>query len=160
MRRQLTEHADGSLELDEPKTARSRRLVTLPEIAVGALVEHRARLEVLPLPSRPVFTSSRGKPLRKSNLMRRWFRPLLERAALPRIRFHDLRHTHATLLLTQGVNPKVVQERLGHSQIGITLDTYSHVVPTLQRDAAEKIDGLLRPRGAQTSNASSRLKRP
>ena len=83
VRRQLTEHADGSLELDEPKTARSRRLVTLPEIAVGALVEHRARLGVVPLSSRLVFTGARGKPLRKSNLLRRWFHPLVERARIP-----------------------------------------------------------------------------
>ena len=67
---------------------------------------------------------------------------LVKRAGLPRIRFHDLRHTHATLLLTLGVNPKVVQERLGHSQISMTLDTYSHVVPSLQRDAARRIDDL------------------
>ena len=85
---------------------------------------------------------TRGGPLHESNLLRRWWHPLLERAGLPRMRFHDLRHTHATLLLTQGVNPKVVQERLGHSQISMTLDTYSHVVPSLQRDAARRIDDL------------------
>ena len=60
------------------------------------------------------------------------------------IRFHDLRHTSATLLLAAGVHPKVVQERLGHSQIGITLDTYSHVVPTMQLEAAGKLDAILR----------------
>jgi integrase len=60
------------------------------------------------------------------------------------IRFHDLRHTSATLLLAAGVHPKVVQERLGHSQIGITLDTYSHVVPSMQLEAASKLDTLMR----------------
>jgi integrase len=72
------------------------------------------------------------------------FKPLLDVADLSVIRFHDLRHTSATLLLAAGVHPKVVQERLGHSQIGITLDTYSHVVPTLQLEAATKLDALMR----------------
>ncbi len=63
---------------------------------------------------------------------------------LPSIRFHDLRHSAATLFLSQGVHPKVVQERLGHSQISVTLDTYSHVLPTLQKEAAQKIDDVLR----------------
>lgn len=67
--------------------------------------------------------------------MRRDFHRLLERAGLPRIRFHDLRHCHATLLLQQGVHPKVVQERLGHANISMTLDTYSHVVPGMQEEA-------------------------
>jgi len=82
--------------------------------------------------------------LRKNNLIRRWFKPLLEKAGLPEIRFHDLRHTAATLLLTLGVHPKVVQERLGHSQISVTLDTYSHVLPSLQKQAASKLDAMFR----------------
>ena len=64
---------------------------------------------------------------------------------MPDIRFHDLRHTAATLLLQQGVNPKVVQERLGHSDVTLTLNTYSHVMPSMQDDAAEKLDQLLVP---------------
>jgi integrase len=75
-----------------------------------------------------VFCDTQGGPLRKSNLLRRSFLPLLKRARLPAIRFHDLRHTAATLLLARGVHPKIVQERLGHSQISLTLDTYSHVL--------------------------------
>ena len=90
-----------------------------------------------------VFTDTKGGPIRKSNLLRRSFKPLLKRAGLPEIRFHDLRHTSATLLLAAGVHPKVVQERLGHSTISLTLDTYSHAVPTMQRDAAERMDGLI-----------------
>jgi integrase len=74
--------------------------------------------------------------------VRRSFKPLLKEAGLPDIRFHDLRHTAATLLLAKGVHPKIVQERLGHSSINLTLDTYSHVMPTLQRDAADKLDEL------------------
>ncbi len=143
VRRQLLEHADGKLEPGGLKTPKSRRLVDLPETAVRALEAHfKAGLQPPPADAF-VFTDSKGGPVRKSNLLRRWFHPLLERAGLPRIRFHDLRHTHASLLLAQGVNPKVVQERLGHSQISMTLDTYSHVVPSLQRDAARRIDDLL-----------------
>ena len=76
-------------------------------------------------------------------MMRRSFQLLLKKAGLPPIRFHDLRHTAATLLLASGVHPKVVQERLGHATIAITLDTYSHVTPTMQRDAATQLDALL-----------------
>ena len=97
----------------------------------------------LPYPGNLVFTDTKGGPIRKTNLLRRSFRPLLERAGLPRIRFHDLRHTSATLLLAEGVHPKVVQERLGHSNISLTLDTYSHAVPTMQRDAADRMDDLI-----------------
>jgi integrase len=78
--------------------------------------------------------------------MRRSFYPLLERAGLPRMRFHDLRHTAATLLLAQGVHPKIVQEMLGHSTISLTLDTYSHVIPGLQEEAAAKMEALLASR--------------
>ncbi len=91
-----------------------------------------------------VFCDTKGGPIRKNNLIRRWFKPLLEKAGLPEIRFHDLRHTAATLLLTLGVHPKVVQERLGHSQISVTLDTYSHVLPSLQKQAASKLDAMFR----------------
>jgi hypothetical protein len=70
----------------------------------------------------------------------------LKRVGLPDIRFHDLRHTSATLLLSQGVHPKIVQERLGHSQIGVTMDTYSHVLPTMQREAAGKMNAILAAR--------------
>jgi integrase len=76
------------------------------------------------------------------NLRRRSFQPLIERAEVPRVRFHDLRHTAATLLMIQGVHPRVVQEMLGHSSVNVTLDTYSHVSEDLQRDAAAKMDAL------------------
>ena len=142
VRRQLIE-CGAPPELSELKTPRSRRRVDLPALAVEALSEHRRRLGALPHPVNLVFTDTLGGPIRKSNLLRRSFRPLLERAGLPRIRFHDLRHTSATLLLAAGVHPKVVQERLGHSTISLTLDTYSHAVPTMQRDAADRMDGLI-----------------
>jgi len=76
-----------------------------------------------------VFTTEAGTPINPSNLRQRSFAPLLKRAGLPHIRFHDLRHTCATLLLSKDVHPKFVQELLGHASIAITLDTYSHAVP-------------------------------
>jgi integrase len=90
-----------------------------------------------------LFCDSQGGPLRKSNVIRRAWKPLRAAAGIPPVRFHDLRHTSATLLLAENVHPKVVQEWLGHSKISLTMDTYSHVLPSLQRDAARKLDGLL-----------------
>jgi len=133
----------GRLWLDEPKTAKARRTVDLSAVAVVALREHRERMLTEGYLQEFVFCDSDGGPVRKSNLVRRSFLPLLKRAGLQRIRFHDLRHTAATLLLLQGIHPKVVQERLGHSQISITLDTYSHVLPSMGREAAAKLDALL-----------------
>ncbi|MBC7542219.1 MAG: site-specific integrase [Candidatus Sericytochromatia bacterium] len=90
-----------------------------------------------------VFSDTRGGLLRKSNLVRRSFQPLLEKAGLPRFRFHDLRHTHASFLLREGTSPKVVQEFLGHSRIDLTMDVYSHTLPTMQGEAAAKWDAAL-----------------
>lgn len=91
-----------------------------------------------------VFRSVTGTPLRRYNLVPRSFKPLLERAGLSRsVRFHDLRHTAATLLLSKGVNPKVVQEMLGHSTVTITLDTYSHVLPDMQERAVSAMEDAL-----------------
>ncbi len=73
------------------------------------------------------------------------FKSVLKLAGLPNIRFHDLRHTAATLMLQQGVHPKIVQARLGHSDITLTLNTYSHVLPSMQEEAADKLDELLTP---------------
>jgi integrase len=89
-----------------------------------------------------IFTSTIGTPIHPRNLVRH-FHGVLEAAGLPRKRFHDLRHTCASLLLVQGVQPRVVMEILGHSQISITMDTYSHVMPTLQQDAASRMNALL-----------------
>ena len=90
-----------------------------------------------------MFTSVTGTPLDVGNLTHRSFRPLLERAGLPRIRFHDLRHTCATLLLSENVNPKIVQEMLGHANISITMDTYSHVLPSMQEAAVSAMESAL-----------------
>ena len=83
-----------------------------------------------------------GAALHSSNFLQRSFYPLLERAGLPRIRFHDLRHSAATLLLGLGIHSKIVSELLGHSQIGITLDLYSHVTATMQQEAVRALEGL------------------
>ena len=92
-----------------------------------------------------VFSTPEGKPLRPNTVSRAW--PMLAaRAGLKVIRLHDARHTHASLMLKQGVHPKIVQERLGHASIQITLDTYSHVAPGLQEAAAESFDKLVSPK--------------
>ena len=133
----------------EPKSAKGRRLVEMPQMAMDALQEHRKRMLTEGHAGCPwVFCNEAGKPIDKNNLVRRSFKPLLKRAELPDIRFHDLRHTHATLLLLAGEHPKVVQERLGHATISITLDTYSHVMPSMQKDAATKIGNLFRAESA------------
>ena len=90
-----------------------------------------------------VFCDTQGGPIRKSNLLRRSFKPLLKKAGLPPIRFHDLRHTCATLLLTQGVPLRVVQEILGHTLFSTTADIYAHVLPVLMADAADKMNNAL-----------------
>jgi integrase len=90
-----------------------------------------------------IFTTEAGDAIEASNLRRRSYKPLLAQAGLDEIRFHDLRHTAATLMLEKGIHPKIVSEMLGHSKISTTLDLYSHVTPTLQRQAATAMDELL-----------------
>ena len=143
VRRQLLQESKGKPVLGQLKTVKSRRLVVLPQIAITALRNHKAKLKVAHLPTALVFTGTQGAALRKNNLLRRWYHPLIKKAGLPRMRFHDLRHTHATLLLSQGIHPKVVQERLGHSSVMMTLDTYSHVTSSLQAEAAVQLDAAL-----------------
>lgn len=132
--------ADGH-SFRPPKSKRSRRRVSLTSLAVAALREHRARQaeERLALGGAwtdldLVFPTCLGTPQRPANL-RRSFRALLVSAGVRRVRFHDMRHTAATLLLLKGVHVKVVSELLGHSTIALTLDTYSHVLPDMQAQA-------------------------
>ena len=140
----------NGLRFGPPKTKSSRRSVALPTRTVRGLRAHRARqaeeriaIGAAWLDGALVFTTERGSPIEASNLRRRSFQPLLIRAGLESIRFHDLRHTAATLMLEQGIHPKVVSEMLGHSRISTTLDLYSHVTPSLQRGAAIAMDQLL-----------------
>jgi integrase len=139
----------GRLILSEPKR-KSRRTLNLPRACVSGLLEHRALQEQERLLAGSrwregdyVFTSGIGTPLEPRNLERAYGQ-ILALAGLHHIRIHDLRHTAATLLLTQGVHPRVVMELLGHSQIPITMNTYSHVVPALRKDAADQMDAALK----------------
>lgn len=90
-----------------------------------------------------MFCNELGRPIDQRNLLGRSFRPLLKRAELPPIRFHDLRHTAATLLLGQGVHPRIASEMLGHANVAFTMQVYSHVTPTMQREAAAAMDAAL-----------------
>ena len=143
------QYSNGAFHFVEPKSARSRRTIALPAIAVTALRRHRARQLQERLAAGPlwedwglVFTTATGRPLQGSAVTR-GFQQVLARAGLRRQRFHDLRHACASLLLAEGVHPRVVMETLGHSQIGLTMNTYSHVLPALQREAAERMDKVL-----------------
>ncbi len=147
----LQKTRDGYL-FAEPKTERSRRQVVLSPAALEALRQHRLRQleERLRLGDAwedhdLVFPNEVGRPLDRTNLTHRSFERVLRRAGLPRLRFHDLRHTAATLLLSQGVHPKVVADMLGHSTISVTLDLYSHSTPAMHRQAALALDSLLAP---------------
>ena len=91
-----------------------------------------------------VVAQADGQPLQPNSLTHEFVRLLAKASELPRIKFHDLRHTHATHLLSSGVHPNVAQERLGHSSVGITLDLYSHALPGIQEDAAAKVDAAIR----------------
>ncbi|MEE8530661.1 MAG: site-specific integrase [Hyphomicrobium sp.] len=147
---QSLEQTRGGLRFKAPKTSKSRRAVALPALAVEILREHRIAQtkERLALGSAYednglVCARQDGSPWPPDTFSTA-FASLIRRSNIPHLRFHDLRHTHATQLLRQGVHPKIVSERLGHSTIAITLDTYSHVLPGMQEDAAAKIDAALR----------------
>jgi integrase len=148
---QRTYGREAGYTLAAPKTKQSRRRITLTTAARDALKVHRARQAQERLALGPawdgtfelVFTDPTGRPLNQVQLTRATFHPLLRKAELPRIRFHDLRHTAATLLLGRAVNPKIVSEMLGHASIAITLDIYSHVLPDMQAQAAAAMDMAL-----------------
>jgi integrase len=146
VRRTLSRGNGGTWEIGQPKTASGRRSIALPQSCVSALRKHRvaqntARLRLGEIWEDHdfVFTNRTGGPLHVNSMMLQ-IRKLTEAAGLPKIRFHDLRHTSATLLLAKGVHPKIVQERLGHSDISMTLNRYSHVTPDMQRHAADLLE--------------------
>lgn len=141
----------SGIQFAEPKNLRSRRLVTLTAGAVAILQDYREKQAAARQPiikagllqdQNLLFCYNDGRPFRPSQVSRH-LGILLKRLGMPHIRLHDLRHTHATLLLGAGVHPKIVSERLGHSTITLTLDTYSHVLPTMQREAANTLEKLL-----------------
>ena len=140
----------GGWTIREPKTDHSRRQVVLSPMAATAIQRHRLRQNAERLDAGNlwedndlVFANHVGRPLSSQNLLQRHFHPLLERLSLPKIRFHDLRHTAATLLLSEGVHPKIVSEMLGHTEIGITMNLYSHVTPAMHESASGALGRLL-----------------
>ena len=147
------EDKKNRISFKEPKTAKSRRLIALSPSTVITLREHKAKqvdlrqsLELTQLSDNDlVFSHYDGSPLLPNSVTHAWIK-LVRRCGLHGIRLHDARHTHASLLLKQGVHPKIVQERLGHGSIQITLDTYSHVAPGLQQAAAKKFDDIVLPK--------------
>jgi integrase len=143
------EQSRRGLTFKLPKTRRSRRQIVLPSFVVRGLKEQRLRQQATrqsdgatPGELGLVFPRADGRAWPPDSFSAEFARQL-RLAGQPRIRFHDLRHTHASHLLRQGVHPKVVSERLGHASVGITLDTYSHLLPGMQAEAAEKIDQVL-----------------
>ncbi len=133
-----------------PKTAKSRRSVKLPSLAVEATRRHREAQEaeksrMIPSwnPYGLVFCTSTGTPLDRHNVVSRSFKPLLKKSGLPDVRFHDLRHPCATILLSKGKHPKYVQVLLGHATVAITMDTYSHVLPGMDDGLADAMEDAL-----------------
>jgi integrase len=148
------------LKVMEPKTAKSRRLISLPPSAVALLGglrakqrEERNSLGLDWSESDYVFSRS-DRSLIDPDTITHAFADIVNKAGLPHVRLHDLRHTHATLMLKQGVHPKIVSERLGHASITITLDTYSHVLPGLQEAAALDFEEALRQDGVKEKQRS------
>ncbi len=149
IQRQVIRIKKGGLQFVSPKTDAGRRLLTVGE---GAIEKLRAHLQHQQLERQfagkrwqehnLIFCNMNGTPMDPSGLSNR-HQMLMKKLNLPSIRFHDLRHTAATLMLKQHIHPKIVQERLGHSSITITLDRYSHVLPNMQDEVAAKMDDLL-----------------
>jgi integrase len=140
---------DGSYVLTEPKSAKSRRTIALSPSVTSLLRDHQTKqklecimLEIKFEDDRYVFTNHDGKPFRPNTITRAW-ETMAKKANIKVIRLHDARHTHASLMLKKGIHPKIVQERLGHSSIEMTLDIYSHVVPGLQEAAALRFDEMI-----------------
>jgi integrase len=161
--------AKGKLELIAPKTDKSRRVIALPQVAVSALHAHRARQEQerKACGSRwrdtgMVFTTGIGTMLDQRNMLRAFYGimdtrdphdpepdPKKKRKLFPRLRFHDLRHSAATLLLAQGVHARYIMELLGHSSISLTMNTYAHVLEEMQRATARQTDAVFNPVGVK-----------
>ena len=142
----------GGFKFAEPKTAKSRRTVPFPKSLMPKLkehkrqqTEHRFKLGSAYENHNLVFANEAGRPLNARNLYQRNFQSVIKKAGLEKERFvlYSLRHSCATLLLAAGENPKVVAERLGHSSVKMTLDTYSHVLPDMQQSATDKLETML-----------------
>jgi integrase len=138
---------DGQWTFADTKRARSRRIVKLQTWVFGLLRQLRDGTHSSAVSDSAfadlIFTTARGEPINEEYLVKKYFKPLLREAGLPNIRLYDLRHTSATLALTVGIAPKVVSEQLGHASAAFTLDTYSHVLPHMQDEAAAKLEAVL-----------------
>jgi integrase len=157
--RQSIQRIDGKLTITPTKEDKVHT-VNLPAVTRSVLVAHRAKQdeERRIAGSRWqetgfVFTTTIGTPVDARSVIRR-FHSILKTTGLPRIRFHDLRHSAATLLLAQGVSPRYISDLLGHSQVSFTMQTYAHVLPHIQRDVADKMDEILNPKPVATSVAT------
>ncbi|MDQ5839706.1 MAG: site-specific integrase [Chloroflexota bacterium] len=140
----------GRWWLGDPKTQQSLRTIELTAPTVDSLRAHRVRQARALLAIRHrltdddlMFTDASGAPLHGRHVTQRHLAPLLRAAGLPAIRFHDLRHTYATLQLAAGTSPKLAAEVLGHKDVDMTLNRYSHSLPTMHREAAERLDAIL-----------------
>ncbi len=145
----------GELSFTTPKTDASRRRISLPSFLVAELVEHVGRYSA---GDGLLFTSTEGLALRRTNWRRRHWVPVVRSTVGEPMRFHDLRHTHAAMLIAQGAHPKVIQSRLGHAKIATTLDTYGHLWDGLDEAAADTLDDLisgLRTTGSGAPNLAS-----
>lgn len=152
VRRSVNRVGPHGMIVSEPKTKGSKRNILLPEFVIEVLKEHRVRQQEIKANALEtwhendiVFSNMYGNYL-STTILQTLFKKLLKDAKLPNIRFHDLRHSAATILLGMGVHPKVVQELLGHSNISMTMDTYSHVLPSMQSEAMGKMNGLFKPK--------------
>jgi len=133
----------------EPKTAAGRRNVVIGRSTLKLLQEHFQNQQLSKaiagnrwVENDLIFPNTVGNPKEPSNVLKT-FKEMLNKAGLSDMRFHDLRHTAATLMLKEGINPKIVQEILGHSDVALTLNIYSHVLPSMQDEAADKLDELV-----------------
>lgn len=147
--RQTLSH-DGKTIMSGAKTKTSLRTIHLSNSTIQELNSHKISVTKEKLSLGPVYQdfdlvacTQHGTPLNPSNI-RRTFSRLIQLGEMPKIRFHDLRHSHATLLLSKGINVKIISERLGHSNIKVTLDTYSHVLPSMQEEVARKLDEIIK----------------
>lgn len=151
----------------ETKAPKSRRTIPLPAWTIHSLTARRVkeeeerRLGGTSWQDIGVFAGEGGQPRGAHNLLKRHVKPILKAAGLPEDpRLYDLRHTRATLLLAGGINPRVVAERLGHSSIMLTMDSYSHVLPTIQAEAAGRVEALLYPQPGGGGHAKGSRERP
>ncbi|SDX46235.1 Site-specific recombinase XerD [Marininema mesophilum] len=150
----------AGLMFQEPKTKGSKRNITCTNEVVTALKKHRAKqnqqkllLGITYKDQDLVNCTVEGKPINPRNLIRHFHRMIDTSGGIPKVRFHDLRHTHASIMLQLGEHPKIVSERLGHSRTSITLDIYSHVIPNLQIDAAKKFGDAMKRNGTENSKS-------